>query len=65
MCDPDRSRLVMLDPTTGQMSYLGGEGAGPGQFRMPVGLAVGPDNRLYVLDSDNARVQVFTDLPPR
>jgi len=34
-------------------------GTAPGQFNHPRGLAVGPDGNLYVVDSDNARVQVF------
>ena len=63
MSDPDRAQLIVLNPATGQIRYVGGAGAAPGQFQMPVGLAVGPDNRLYVLDSGNARVQVFSDLP--
>jgi tripartite motif-containing protein 71 len=36
-----------------------GYGAGPGQFVSPFGVAVGPDNCLYVTDSDLPRVQVF------
>ncbi|MGI8589272.1 MAG: glycosyltransferase family 39 protein [Chloroflexia bacterium] len=65
MSNPDSAQLTVLDPATGQLSYVGGEGTGPGQFRVPVGLAAGPENRLYVLDSDNARVQVFDDLPSK
>ncbi len=34
-------------------------GTAPGQFNHPRGLAVGPDGNLYVVDSDNARIQVF------
>ncbi len=34
-------------------------GTGPGQFNQPRGLAVGPDNQIYVVDSDNHRIQVF------
>ena len=39
-----------------------GAGTEPGQFRLPIGIAAGPDGKLYVVDSDNARVQVFTTL---
>ena len=60
--DPDRNRLTVLDPATGQVRNLGKEGAEPGQFRVPTGIATGPDGRLYVLDSDNGRVQVFSSL---
>jgi streptogramin lyase len=62
MTDPDRGRLVILDPASGDEQMVGAPGAGPGQFAVPLGVAAGPDGRLYVLDSDNARVQVFSSL---
>jgi uncharacterized protein (TIGR03663 family) len=34
-------------------------GTDPGQFNHPRGIAVGPDGNVYVVDSDNYRVQVF------
>jgi uncharacterized protein (TIGR03663 family) len=34
-------------------------GSEPGQFNQPRGMAVGPEGNLYVLDSDNSRVQVL------
>jgi uncharacterized protein (TIGR03663 family) len=34
-------------------------GVGPGQFNHPRGVAVGPGGEVYVVDSDNHRVQVF------
>jgi DNA-binding beta-propeller fold protein YncE len=62
MTDPDRGRLVVLDPASGDEQLIGAPGANPGQFALPLGVAAGPDGRLYVLDSDNARVQVFSSL---
>jgi uncharacterized protein (TIGR03663 family) len=37
----------------------GDVGTEPGQFNHPRGIAVGPDGNVYVVDSDNYRVQVF------
>jgi uncharacterized protein (TIGR03663 family) len=34
-------------------------GTGPGQFNHPRGIALGPDGNVYVVDSDNYRIQVF------
>ncbi len=33
----------------------------PGVFQTPLGVAVGPDSRVYVVDADLDRVQVFTN----
>jgi DNA-binding beta-propeller fold protein YncE len=65
MTDPDRNRLVILDPADGTIRFAGGPGTASGQFRLPIGLAAGPDGKLYVVDSDNARVQVFSSLETR
>jgi DNA-binding beta-propeller fold protein YncE len=64
MTDPERSRLVILDPTTGARRTVGKEGTAPGQFHLPSGIAAGPDGKLYVLDSGNRRIQVFSTLDP-
>ena len=60
--DPDRHRLGLLDPGTGAVRYVGQAGSAPGEFRLPLGLAIGPNDNLYVLDSGNARIQVFSTL---
>lgn len=42
-----------------RMVLLGGEGSGPGEFRTPVDLAVGPEGRLGVLDYELQRLSFF------
>ena len=39
---------------------FGGPGTGPGQFRLPHGLDVSKDGRVYLADRENSRVQVFS-----
>ncbi len=39
---------------------IGGEGEGPGEFRNPAGVAVGPDGLVYVHDGGQGRITVFT-----
>lgn len=38
----------------------GGRGQAPGQLFMPWGIAVGPEDRIYVSDYGNNRIQVFS-----
>lgn len=55
-------RLVVFDADTGKrVRDVGSEGASPGQFDRPNGIAVHGD-RLFVVERDNRRVQVL-DLP--
>lgn len=59
-------RLVIFDADTGQrLREVGGKGEAIGQFRRPNGIAV-LDDRLFVVERDNRRVQVFAlpDLRP-
>lgn len=45
----------------GELRFSWGEpGEGPGQFRLPHGLAVDRRGTVYVADRENARIQVFT-----
>ena len=41
------------------LSIFGSKGSGKGQFINPWGICIGPDNRLYVADNGNNRIQVF------
>ena len=54
-----KHRLVVFDADSGQrLRDFGEKGEGIGQFRRPNGIAV-LDNRLFVVERDNRRVQVF------
>eukprot|EP00058_Branchiostoma_floridae_P012638 XP_002598126.1 hypothetical protein BRAFLDRAFT_85656 [Branchiostoma floridae] len=39
---------------------FGGYGGGPGKFSYPTGVAVSADNEIFVVDTSNKRVQVFS-----
>ncbi|HEY1687326.1 MAG TPA: RHS repeat-associated core domain-containing protein [Solirubrobacteraceae bacterium] len=43
----------------GFQSAIGSEGAGNGQFRLPVGVAVAPNGDLWVADKSNKRLEEF------
>ena len=60
MSDPDKNRVDTLDVSSGRISYFGSQGGAPGQFGIASGIAVGPDGKIYVVDSQNNNVQVFT-----
>jgi len=42
------------------IQLIGGAGTEPGQFNRPEGIGLGPDGKLFVADSCNHRVQVFS-----
>ncbi|MEA3218158.1 MAG: hypothetical protein QOJ19_4314 [Acidimicrobiia bacterium] len=45
----------------GEHLFSWGEpGSGPGQFRLPHGIAVDRNGRVYVADRENSRIQIFT-----
>ena len=56
----DLHRIRVFDIATGELVRdIGHRGTGEGEFNLPKDVAVGPDGRLYVVDSSNFRVQVF------
>jgi DNA-binding beta-propeller fold protein YncE len=55
-------RVQRFAPDGGSLlAGFGHYGSKPGEFNRPEGVTVGPQNRLYVADSCNHRVQVFAD----
>jgi hypothetical protein len=58
--DVGRNKVVVYSTAGQYQGEFGSAGNGPGQFRAPSGLDVGSDGKLYVADSSNFRVQVFS-----
>lgn len=44
------------------LDKFGSQGSGDGQFRYPLGIAVGESGKIYVVDAENYRVQIFKEL---
>ena len=44
------------------VSEFGGKGEGEAQFAETLFMAFGPDNAIYVADTDNFRIQKFTEM---
>ncbi|HUS15736.1 MAG TPA: PA14 domain-containing protein [Chloroflexia bacterium] len=65
LTDPDRGMVISIDTQSGRIDRIGHPGPNPGEFNIPLGIAAGPDGRIYVLESDKGRVQVFKDLVPK
>ena len=54
------ARVVEFDAGGTFVREWGEPGKGPGQFRLPHGIAIGPGGNVYVADRENGRVQRFT-----
>jgi len=54
------ARVIEYDSTGGKVREWGRPGTGPGEFKVVHGIAVGPQDFLYVADRENGRVQWFT-----
>ncbi|MGD9099745.1 MAG: hypothetical protein PVF45_04640, partial [Anaerolineae bacterium] len=64
--DTGNKRIQVFSPhkdlgdSLNYLTSLGGPGIIEGRLDEPVGLTIGPDNLLYVADTWNQRIQVFT-----
>lgn len=59
----ERSGVLMYDRAGNFLGQWGGAGSEPGKFSHPIGLCVGAEGTLYVADSGNQRIQVYSALP--
>jgi DNA-binding beta-propeller fold protein YncE len=60
VADAGNHRVQVLDRDGNFLLKWGSEGAGPGQFNEPWGIAIGADGTVFVADTWNHRVQSFT-----
>ena len=59
MVDARFENVQVFDRTGRLLLVFGEEGTGPGQFWLPAGIFVDPNDRIWVCDTYNRRVQVF------
>lgn len=57
--DPEGFRVLVFDVDGNFRAGFGAYGFDSQSFALPVGIALGPDGNVYVVDSDNHRVMVF------
>ena len=57
----DNSRVVKFDHTGKFLMAWGRAGSGRGEFRTAHGIAVDAKRRVYVVDRNNARIQIFDE----
>ncbi|XP_038044211.1 RING finger protein nhl-1-like [Patiria miniata] len=60
ICCEETHAVVMYRTDGTLVGQIGERGREPGQFLYPHSLAISPDNRLWVTDTNNNRIQVFT-----
>jgi len=61
VCDGyGNSRVHQFSPDGTLIRSWGEPGTGPGQFRLPHGIAISPDNRVFVTDRENDRIHIYS-----
>jgi hypothetical protein len=57
--DVTQKSIAVTDPRTGRTTRLGRPGHGPGEFVAPLALAMGPQERLMVMDPGTQRIERY------
>jgi DNA-binding beta-propeller fold protein YncE len=61
VCDGyGNARVHRFTPEGKLIQSWGEPGVGPGEFHLPHGIGVSPDNRVFVTDRENDRIQIFS-----
>ena len=61
VCDGyGNARVHRFTPEGKLIQSWGEPGTGPGQFRLPHGIGISPDDRVFVTDRENDRIHIFT-----
>jgi DNA-binding beta-propeller fold protein YncE len=63
IADTGNTRVVVTDLDGNFLQQIGSKGNAAGQLQEPIGLGVDAQNRLYVGDTWNARIQLFQITP--
>ena len=58
--DSQNHRVQIITPSGRLMKSFGGFGEEVGRLKHPLGVAVDPDDVIYVADSGNSRIQIFS-----
>ena len=53
-------KIMFIGPNGENLGEFGREGSRSGEFRNPMDVAIGPDGNIYVADTGNRRIQVFS-----
>jgi sugar lactone lactonase YvrE len=59
LTDPGSDRLLEFSPSGEQLTSIGSEGTGPGQFGLPAAVAVDASGNVWGFDAGNNRVEEF------
>ncbi|MEK6536145.1 MAG: 6-bladed beta-propeller, partial [Actinomycetota bacterium] len=59
VADGIMSTVQIFDEEERFLLYFGERGGDPGEFYLPGGVFIDADDRIYVADTYNSRVQVF------